>query len=446
MAILTPPADLGAERAVLGSILVDSSQGLLHMRAIEHIITDAEMYYEERHRLIWRSMLALGDTLDPRSLISDIKARGALEHCGGEVYILRDLVDAVGTAAHVQHYARIVARTYYERRIIQESRRMAASPDPASIEPLRDLVLAREQMIAAAPAGDIRTVLGDMVHNLDNPAAQRRIMTGYQCWDILWSGMFPGEVNTWAAATNEGKSVLLLNLMLRAARAGHRCLIFGTEMSAAELSQRMIAIHGNLSARAIRRGIDPKTRDRYIDTCEALSKLPITIVDDPEPSLADIEVAVSTHGTEVLYLDYLERFAMPQEDNLRLRIREFMRRLKNLARRRGLVVHLAAQLNRMAYPATGGGGEKKDRRPVMSMLAESAAIEKESDRVMLMWAPKSRQAAGAVDTQLEIVGAKNKHGARGVPTSLTMSGVSLCITEPEMDPDGQPAEDGGGLA
>ena len=421
---MTPPNDLAAERAALGSILIEAAQGASRLRSVGHIITTPEMFYSEVHRKIWQAMLDIGEGVDSRTLSSKLKEKKQLDEIGGEIYLLKDLSGSVATAAHIEHYARIVARLYFERQIINEARKIATDPELSRIEPLRDLVLSREQMLINAPSQDIGTVLGDMVAHLDDKAANKKIMTGYECWDDIWYGCLPGEINTWGAATNEGKSVLLLNLMLCAAGAGHKCLIFGTEMSAGELSQRMIAIYSGLSARLIRRGWGPSSneRERYLDACDALTKLPIVVIDDPEPSLADIEVAISTHGTEVLFLDYLERFSMPREENLRLRIREFMRSLKSMARRRGVVVHLAAQLNRMSY-------SQEDMRPRMAMLSESSAVEKESDRVMLLWAPKAKNECGSAITHIEITTAKNRHGAKGGIASMSLSNISLSITE-----------------
>lgn len=428
--MLTPPSDLQAERAVLGSVLIDAAQGIRALSTVSHILTAPEMFYHETNRKIWQAMLDLGEAVDSRTLASMLAERGQLDEIGGEPCLLDDLSQAVATAAHIEHYARIVARLYYERQIINEARRIAAEPEPTRIEPLRDLVLSREAMMSAAPSGAINEVLGDMVAHLDDPKAHKKIMTGYDCWDKPWGGMMPGEVNTWAAATNEGKSVLLLNLLLSAAGVGHKCLIFGTEMSAAELSQRMIAIHSGLSAWAIRRGLGPASNehDRYLNACENLSKLPIVVIDKPEPSLADIEIAVSTHNADILFLDYLERFTMPPAENLRLSIREFMRRLKSLSRRRGVVTHLAAQLNRLSYPGDNGG---KETRPSMSMLSESSSVEKESDRVMLIWSPKKAnidsKKKGYVEMSVRV--SKNRHGSRGESTILSMSNHSLAITE-----------------
>ncbi len=420
--MLTPPNDPKAEQAVLGSILIDAWQGIRHLRSVQHIIISPDMFYVGSHRIIWQAMLTLGEALDGRTLASTLAGSGQLDEVGGEAYLLCDLVNAVATASYVEHYARIVARLHYERKIIDEARRIATNPEPSRIEPLRDLVLSREQMIKAAPARDIGAVLGDMVDHLDDPTANKKIMTGYGCWDDIWYGCMPGEVNTWAAATKQGKSVLLLNLMLRAAKSGNRCIFFGTEMSASELSQRMIAIYSGLSARLIRRGLDPTTKERYLTACDELSKLPIAIIDDPEPSLADIEIAVSTHGADILFLDYLERFTMPYAENLRLKIREFMRGIKSLARRRGVLINLASQLNRLSYG-------REETRPNMSMLSESSAVEKESDRIILLWTPKDQNSEESFVTHIEAIQAGNRHGPSGKPSALTMDRINLRINE-----------------
>ena len=424
-----PPNDAGAERAVLGSILIDSDGGVRHLEAVAHVITEDQMFYQESHRAIWSAMSKLGDALDTRTLLSALREAGKLDSIGGETYVLKDLAESVSTAAHIQHYARIVARLYYERRIIEEAHRLSGDPEPERIEPLRDLVMAREAMLTSAPSGAIADVLSKAFEDLDRPQADRKVMTGYEAFDGRWYGCLPGEVNVWGAAPNQGKSLMLANLMLRAAAAGHPCLIFGTEMSAAELSQRLIAMKSGLPARALRRGIGDNVamRDAYLKACDDLRNLPMTIIDDPEPSLADVEVALARSGARVVFLDYLEQFALPRAESLRIRISECMKSLKAMARRRGVVVHLAAQLNRTSY---GRGDE--DVRPHMGMLSESSGIEKAADRVVLLWAPKSKNLNAKWDTavvHLEAVHAKNRHGAKGEPSCFSMNTSSLVIEE-----------------
>jgi replicative DNA helicase len=151
----------------------------------------------------------------------------------------------------------------------------------------------------------------------------------------------------------------------------------------------------------------------------------MSIIDHPEPGLAEIETAISANRAEVVFLDYLERFKLPREskdDNLRLRIKEFMRRIKTLARRCNCVIHIASQLNRKSYDSV-------ESAPTMAEISESSAVEKESDRVVLMWAPKNDNQDPHRGKFLELIQAKNRHGIKGFRVHMFMDPRSLKITE-----------------
>ena len=428
---MVPPNNEQAERAVIGSILIENAGPGLR---IARQILAPEMFYQAGNAAVFRVMVERfpnGAGLDLVTLTDALRAAGELDNCGGQKH-LSDCMDAVATAAHIEHYANIVARCHYERRIIQASRDLAAEPRPEKIEAIRELTLKREHLGAAFSA-DLSDVLHGLVDQMDTKDAGKVYLTGIPAVDRTWLGSRAGEINTWAAATNDGKSVLLLNLAHLAATRGARCVYFGTEMSAAELATRLVSIGGGPEAWKLRKGIlQSDDRKLYLDACAGLAQLPLRIVDHPEPGLREIEAAIFEHKAEVVFLDYLERFSLPREENLRLRIREFMRQLKNMARRCGVVVYLASQLNRKAY----GQGETA---PTMAEISESSAVEKESDRVMLMWVPKDKNGAGWGKRILEVRQAKNRHGARGIKFDLELDERTLRVRQVE-ERDEQPAE------
>lgn len=245
--------------------------------------------------------------------------------------------------------------------------------------------------------------------------------TGIPAIDEAWNGSRGGEVNVWGAAPNVGKSLMLLNLMNLAANHDRRCLYVGTEMSAYETVQRHLAIVSGYSAGRIRaKNIPP---DGFLTLKDAIAEkmvnYKIHILDKPEPNLAQIESAIVSSKAEIVYLDYLERFSLPREESMRLRVKEFMRQVKSLARRHNVEVHLASQLNRTTYGT-------EDKRPTLADLSESSAVEKEADRVMLLWRPKAKQTNGT-HTILECIQAKNRHGHRGMAIDLKLNNINLRI-------------------
>jgi len=427
---MVPPNNEQAERAVIGSILIaNAGPGL---RVARQILTP-EMFYQGSNAAVFRVMADRfpdGAGLDLVTLADALRSAGELGECVGMGH-LSDCQNAVGTAAHIEYYAKIVARCYYERRIIQASRELAAEPGPEKIEAIREFTLKREHLGAAFSA-DLADILHGLVDRLDAKDAGKVYLTGIPAVDRTWLGSRAGEINTWAAATNDGKSVLLLNLAHLAASKGARCVYFGTEMSAAELATRLVSIGGGPEAWKLRKGsLRDDDRKHYLDACAGLAKLPLRIVDHPEPGMREIEAAIFEHKAEIIFLDYLERFSLPKEENLRLRIREFMRQLKNMARRCGVVVYLASQLNRKSYGQT-------ETAPTMAEISESSAVEKESDRVMLMWVPKEKNGAGWGRRVLEVRQAKNRHGARGIKFDLELDEKTLRVRQVEAYE--QPAE------
>lgn len=402
-----------AEKAVLGSLLVRDC--LYEIRDL----LEPRHFYSIKMGEIYGAILALSD--DKKSIDAITVAermRDKLEDAHG---FLANLIDAAQFISHVQDYAKIVVGLHYEREIINASRALALDQSGDSLEKVRQLVLAKESL-GAPVVFDYKT---DLVGMMESVQANKikSLSTGIRSIDDSFKGMQPGEINTWGAATSVGKSLTLLNLMDMAAKNGDKCLYVGTEMSAMETVKRHLSIITAIQPWKIRRAIlDMEESSRMVDAIsERMVDLPIRILDEPEPAIKDIEAAISATGASVVFLDYLERFTFPKEENMRLRVKEFMRRLKNMARRRGVVIHLAAQLNRDTY-----GSEEK--RPTLANLSESSAVEKESDRVVLLWSPKAKQTEGNTRV-LEAVIAKNRHGKRGLIFDLLLDENSLRITD-----------------
>ena len=422
---MVPPNSQEAERAVLGSILIDAAQGIHHLRAAQTIITAPEMFYSEAHRTIWQAMLDVGEGLDSVTLTAKLKERGQLDNVGGQSYILGDLSQAVATAAHVEHYARIVARLHYERELTKEALRMADSKDHAHLETITALVLARHAL-DAPPVFDYATSLHDALDEITDPKREPLYRFNLKPLDDITDGLKKGEVNTFGAATNQGKSLLLLNLMDRQAQAGARCLFVGSEMTARETFARHLGMRSGIEAWKIRKGeLSNADIGRATETISArLSTLPISILDDPEPSIEQIEATIARTRPDAVFVDYLERMQLPPAENLRLAVKEFMRRLKTMARKRNVIVFLASQLNRKTYQADN------DAPPTLADLSESSAIEKESDRVFLIWRPKMlqpevRPSVADYRAVLEIVKGKDRHGPNGLKAHLELDGRTL---------------------
>ncbi len=429
------PHDDEVEQAVLGSMMVEA-------RAVQvaRQFLKADHFFNPAHKLVFEAMLKIADAgseVDIVTVSSKLRDAAKLDNTvsGAD---LAEFINRVTTAAHVEHYSKIVAGLYLEREIIRCCGELAMRQTNDLLDRLRALHLEKESLNAPFMFTYEHGLVA-VLEALENPPKGAIFKTYYPTIDACWHAIKKGEVNTWGAATNDGKSVMLLNLLDRAAMDKKRCLYVGTEMSAIETVSRHLSIQAGVEAWRIRKPELDRGHFSKISTvmADVMSKMQVSILDDPEPDLAKIEAAIYNCKPDIVFLDYLERFSMPRAENLRLQIKEFMRRLKTMARRNNVVVHLAAQLNRDVY-----GSE--ERPPTLADLSESSAIEKESDRVILLWSQRAKPAyRKGPDAQpapppvvlrdhhrlIQAIGAKNRHGPKGLTFEFVLSEINLKVQE-----------------
>lgn len=422
------PANFQAEKAVIGSMLIDPAA----VRAAGKYLSPG-MFYRPETRLLYAIITGLSESgvVDIVTVSDALRKSNKYDEAGGAA-MLSACMDTVVTSGHAEHYAKIVAGCHYEREIIKQGEALVVaayqSGDPQPIlSKIREIVLDKENLTASMTF-DYSSDLVSFYESLGDKKTVATNKTGMREIDNAWKGTRGGEVNVWGAATNVGKSLMMLNLMHLTAEQGKRCLYVGTEMSAVETAQRHLAVVSGFPAGRIRSGeIDLESMGRLKDAIrDRMAALPIHIFDAPEPNIEQIESVITSTKAEIVYLDYLERFSLPREESMRLRVKEFMRRCKNMARRHNIEVHLAAQLSRAAY-----GTEEK--RPTLADLSESSAVEKEADRVMLLWRPKAKQPHDGYTSVIECVQAKNRHGYVGMAIDLFLDNSSLRISGKKED-------------
>lgn len=419
--------DNTAELAVIGACLSDADA----IAASRQFVTPAH-FNEERHRALYEAILSMqdaGKAIDPVTLDDELRREGR-EQLGG-AQLFADCISACAAPTHAAHYARIVARHYYEREIANQAMALAGNPDGKHLEAITTLCLAKAEL-EAPETFNYSTSLFDAVEDLSKHDKEPVYKFGLGPLDTITDGMKKGEVTTFGASTNQGKSLLLLNLMDSQAKNGTKCLFVGSEMTARETFARHLSIASGLDAWKIR--LRKFSEHEYATLREAVAdhlyKLPISILDDPEPTLERIEATICRVKPDSVFVDYLERMSLPPAKDLRLSVKEFMRRLKGIARRRNVMINLASQLNRTTY------ARDNDSPPTLADLSESSAIEKESDRVFLIWRPKILQpdpAAANPKAVLEIIKAKDRHGPNGLKAHLELDGKTLQLRGVEAD-------------
>lgn len=427
------PFDADVERAVLGAMLVELSA----VRVARQFLK-SDMFMRKANQVIFEAVCRIADQgyePDLVATVAEIRDAGIHEPGCGEY--LAACIDKVASASHVEYHSKIVAELYIEREIIKSAYRLADGQKDEELKNLAKLHI--EKTALSCPITfDYTTGMASVLNEILKPENSKRFQTHYPTMDKTWNGMKPGELNVWGGATNEGKSLFLLNLLDRASKAGERCLYVGTEMTSVETVERHLSIQSNVEAWKIRiPRIDDVDLSRLQKTVKVMSKMNVSILDDPEPNLAKIEAAIHSSKSDIIFLDYLERFEMPRADQLRLQIKEFMRQLKTMARRTNTVIHLAAQLNRDTYGV-------EQRAPTLADLSESSAIEKEADRVGLLWAPadapvsKKEVEKGEVKEtatlrdncrKISIINAKSRHCPRGFVFDFVLDQNNLRIQE-----------------
>lgn len=406
-----------AEKAVVGALVVEEC----HLGSVVDVCPP-EFFQDKDVATILTCMVNMRErheAIDIVTLSNEIRTttRNPLL-----AMMIPECIDACVSAGNARNYARIVAGMHYERQVSFLAKKFTDSQQREHLTELSHALMAKERLglpLLFDYEKDLHGVLDDILDQSKLPVSD----TGFAILDSVLLGVRAGEVITWGAAPNVGKSLMLLNLANTSSSRHQRGLYVGTEMSARETVQRHLSIVNGIEPWKLRKGkVSSAEVSSLLDSLgERMSKMPLSILDFPEPTIKDIDAAIVGSKAEVVFLDYLERFNLPRAENMRLRVSEFMRQIKNMARERKVIIHLASQLSRSTYG-------KDERRPTMADLSESSGIEKESDRVILLWAPREKQDPTPTGRKrIEAILEKNRHGKKGLVFDLILSERNLRI-------------------
>lgn len=392
-----PPYAADAEQAVVSAMLMDPDAIL---RAAEHV--DDTMFYREGHRRIFRAMIALserGDVVDPLTLIDELSRRAELDAVGGREYI-GFLVDAVPTSANVEFHAKIVREKAMLRRLIETSTAIVteAFEGQATAAQLLDDAESRIFQISQSQGGKgftrVKELLWPAMERIE--ALQRGgqsitgVASGFGDLDELTSGFQPADLVIVAARPSMGKTAFTLNVAQHAAIDTRKSVaFFSLEMSKESLVQRMLTSEARVDAQDLRRA---RLRDddfpRLARAAGILSQAPIFIDDQPGSTLLEMRSKArrlaSESGLDLIIVDYLQLInGPPNSENRQQEISQISRGLKALAKELNVPVVALSQLSRA--PEQRAGDQK---RPQMSDLRESGAIEQDADLIMALYRPE----------------------------------------------------------
>ncbi len=393
-----PPHNIEAEEAVIGSVLIDPSV----LNEVVEIVESSD-FYDPRNRLIFSAIEELFDSGEPVDVISvseKLRKMGRLDEVGGELAIAR-LADSVPTSAHVLHYAKIVKDKAILRRLIEAASRIV---EMASSEGDVDEVLDTAERIifeiAESKASKTYTHIRDMLHVVfeELEKLQERadvldlsgslvtgIPTGFSELDKWTTGFHKSDLVIIAARPSVGKTAFALSIARNMAlKYSIPVGMFSLEMSGEQLAQRLLAMEARVDLKKLRSGMfSSEEWERLTVATEKLYKSNI-IVDD-EPSLDPRSLRAKARrmkkefGIEVIFIDYLQLMHLKKgRESRQQEISEISRSLKLLARELDIVVVALSQLSRAVE-------QREDKRPRLSDLRESGAIEQDADTVIFIY-------------------------------------------------------------
>ncbi len=387
-----------AEQAVLGAMLMDRDAIL---RAAEHV--DDTLFYREAHRRLFRAIIALnerGAVADSLTLADELALRGELETSGGKEYI-SFLLDAVPTAANVEYHARIVKEKGLIRRLIETSTSLITEAYDGRRTSGELLDHAEQRILQVSQAHGregfhrIKELVWTSIERIEDLAARGQgaltgVPSGFVDLDRLTLGFQPSELIIVAARPSMGKTAFILNVVQTAAiQQQTPVAVFSLEMAKEQLIARMLASEGYIDAQKLRNGrLNNDDFARLAKAAGILGAAPIWIDDSPGLTALDIRSRARRLQVEnkvgLIVVDYLQLIQGPaQSENRQQEISYISRSLKMLARELRIPVVALSQLSRAPEQRTGD-----NRRPQLSDLRESGAIEQDADVVMFLYRPE----------------------------------------------------------
>jgi replicative DNA helicase len=418
-----PPHSVEAEQSVLGGLMLDNST----WDTIADVVSPTD-FYRRDHRLIFGAIGDLAERSEPSDAVTVaeyLDLKGQLAEAGGMAY-LGQLVRGTPSAANIRTYASIVRERAMLRELIRIGGEIATSAyQPEGRDAAQLVDEAERQVFEIAEQGKrrgsgfqpLKRVLSTTIDRLDELYKQggdvTGLGTGFKDFDGLTAGLHPGDLVIIAGRPSMGKTSFAMNIAEHAAMGlGASVAIFSMEMSAEQLSFRMISSLGRVNQSNLRRGrFTDEDWSRINSAVSVMSKAKVFI--DDTPALNPTELRARSrrlkreHGLDLIVVDYLQLMQVHgSAENRATEISEISRSLKALARELEVPVVTLSQLNRSVE-------QRADKRPVMSDLRESGAIEQDADLIAFIYRDevynKDSQRKGIAD----IIISKQRNGPIG---------------------------------
>lgn len=423
-----PPQNLDIEEAVLGALLID--QNALN-NAIE--IIHAEYFYKDEHQQIFQAIRKLfydGSPVDILTVVEQLRKDGVLDLVGG-AYKVSSLTTNVASGAHVEYHVRILTEKFIQRELIRISTETIkqAYEETTDVVDLLDLTETRLMDINdnnfRSDYKDVNTLLSEAMEQIhsaqNNDENIVGIPTGLIDLDRMTSGFQRGTLIILAARPAMGKTALALSMARNMAIDFHKPVaFFSLEMTAVELMMRLISSEAEISGQKLKRGelLHGHEKQQLETAVQKLSQAPIYIDDTSQLTIFELRAKCrrlkQKYNIEMIFIDYLQLMGGGTDNrngNREQEISNISRQLKALSKELNIPVLAMSQLSRAVETR---GGEKK---PMLSDLRESGAIEQDADIVMFIYRPEYYQITedrnGSTLGMADVIIAKHRSGSVG---------------------------------
>ena len=418
-----PPHSIEAEQALLGSLMLEVAA----WDQVAGRIGEAD-FYRNDHRLIFAAIAALvrnKQSLDILTVTEGLRTASSLEDAGGEAY-LYSLANSTPNVANVKAYADIVRERSILRQLLSGVHEIADSVFASRGQDSRDILdaaegrifsIANQTMVNQGPQ-EIVHVLAKATDRIDAlfraGKAITGLSTGFKDFDNITAGLQPGDLIVIAGRPSMGKTSLAMNIAEHAAvKAAKPVLVFSFEMSADSLAMRMLSSLGRIDQNRIRTGqLLDKDWPRITSAVSMLSSASMFI--DDTPALSPIEIRARARRLArvkgdlgLIVVDYLQLMRVSGRlESRTVEITEISRALKSLAREMNVPLIAISQLNR-------GVEQRQDKRPVMSDIRESGAIEQDADVIGFVYRDEVYNPQSVDKGTAELIIAKQRNGPIG---------------------------------
>jgi replicative DNA helicase len=420
-----PPQATDIEETILGALMLEKD-------AIFSVIDilKPEIFYKEAHSKIYKAVIALSidhKPIDIHTVSEQLRLEGNLDDIGGP-YVLAQLTNKVASTAHLEFHSRIIAQKYIQRELIRvgaEIQRKAFE----EAEDVADMLDSAENELFQIAEGNIKKevsvikdVLRDSIQAIEDaskkPDGLSGVPSGFTELDRMTSGWQPSDMVVIAARPAMGKTAFVLSLA-RNTTVTHKqgVAVFSLEMSAVQLVNRIVSMEAEISGEQLKKGALKDWEWQQLETrIKNLYDAPLYIDDTPALSVFELRAKlrrlVMQHGVKLAIIDYLQLMTAAGTQSREQEVSTISRSIKAIAKELNIPILALSQLNRSVEARAG------DKRPQLSDLRESGAIEQDADMVMFIHRPEyykitEDEQGNSLMGVAEIIVAKHRSGSVG---------------------------------